>query len=295
MTEAMTLSVPAEVAPRQANTDEQVINLWLRNKVSEHTREAYGRDILRFRAGVKKPLNEVTLADLLDYSDSITLALRSKNRMLASVRSLFTFATRIGYLRFNVAAALEVRKPKKDLAEKILSVREVHRILEKEPNARNHALIRFLYVSTARVSEACALRWRDLQERKDGAQVTLYGKGGETRAVLLSAETWRELTALAVHHKKDYVALRDEHVFVSKTGKPLRRDEVFRIVRRAGQRIGKPNVSPHWLRHAHITHAQENGAPPYLVQHTAGHKSLATTTSYTHVRPDESSSSYLTL
>ncbi len=52
-------------------------------------------------------------------------------------------------------------------------------------------------------------------------------------------------------------------------------------------------VSPHWMRHAHATHSIENGAPITLVQSTLGHKSIETTSRYTHVRPNASSGQYL--
>ena len=51
--------------------------------------------------------------------------------------------------------------------------------------------------------------------------------------------------------------------------------------------------SPHWLRHAHATHALERGAPIHLVQATLGHASVATTGRYLHARPTDSSSRYL--
>ncbi len=52
-------------------------------------------------------------------------------------------------------------------------------------------------------------------------------------------------------------------------------------------------MSPHWLRHAHVSHALDRGAPAHLVQQTVGHASLATTSKYAHARPDASSSEFL--
>ncbi len=57
-------------------------------------------------------------------------------------------------------------------------------------NRRNRALLTLLYGAGLRISEPCGLKWRDLTEREGGAgQVTIYGKGGRTRVVLLSAAT----------------------------------------------------------------------------------------------------------
>ncbi len=95
-----------------------------------------------------------------------------------------------------------------------------------------------------------------MQEREDAGQVTVYGKGGKTRHVLLSSGTWNALTAIRGE------AGDDAPVFVSRTGGPLSRTQVFRIVRAAAKRAGvDKDVSPHWLRHAHASHALDRGAP----------------------------------
>jgi integrase/recombinase XerD len=52
-------------------------------------------------------------------------------------------------------------------------------------------------------------------------------------------------------------------------------------------------VSPHWLRHAHASHALENGAPLHLVQATFGHANIGTTGRYLYARPADSSSRFL--
>ena len=62
---------------------------------------------------------------------------------------------------------------------------------------------------------------------------------------------------------------------------------MHRIVRAAGERVGVEGVSPHWLRHAHASHALERGAPIHLVQATLGHAAVATTGVYLHARPTD--------
>jgi integrase/recombinase XerD len=53
------------------------------------------------------------------------------------------------------------------------------------------------------------------------------------------------------------------------------------------------NVSPHWRRHSHASHALERGASVTLVRDTLGHSSLAITSLYTHAKPSESSALHL--
>ncbi len=77
-------------------------------------------------------------------------------------------------------------------------------------------------------------------------------------------------------------------------GGALDPSQAHRIVKRAAQRAGLSEaMSAHWLRHAHVSHALDRGAPVHLVQATVGHASLATTSRYAHARPSDSSSRYL--
>jgi integrase/recombinase XerD len=107
--------------------------------------------------------------------------------------------------------------------------------------------------------------------------------------VLLSSDTWKELTALRGG------AGPDSPVFTSRKGRGhLHPAQVHRIVQAAAKRAGVDGaVSPHWLRHAHASHALDRGAPIHLVQATLGHASVATTGRYLHARPEDSSARYL--
>lgn len=109
----------------------------------------------------------------------LPLAPASRARAINAVKSLFSFAQRIGYLNFNPAAAIQGPKIKNTLAERILPEAQVHRLLALEPHPRNRVLHRLMYAAGLRVSGVCGLKWRDVQEREEGAgQITVYGKGG---------------------------------------------------------------------------------------------------------------------
>ena len=58
------------------------------------------------------------------------------------------------------------------------------------------------------------------------------------------------------------------------------------MVKRAAAKAGIAGVSPHWLRHAHGSHAIDRGASLPEVQNTPGHGNIATTAGYLHTRPD---------
>lgn len=283
---AITTTTPTAMQA-QAHSDNQLIALWLHGK-SAHSQRAYMADVDKFVAYVGKPLQVVTLGDLQQFVDSLTGKDNSRKRIVSSVKSLFTFGQKLGYLQFNVAAALKAPKPKNTLAERILSESEVLTMIALTTKDRDKVLLRLLYASAGRVSEICGLTWRDVQPSGDSGQVTLFGKGGDTRAVKLSKETWKALQAIRG------TAGADAPVFASQMGGAMVASRVWQIVREAAQRAGiTGNVSPHWFRHSHASHALERGASVALVRDTLGHSSLAVTSRYTHAKPDQSSALHL--
>jgi integrase/recombinase XerD len=183
------------LAASGATSDETLLRLWLHGR-SIHTQRAYTRDATLLLDVTGKGLRELTLADLQAFADSIAdYALSTQARMIASVKSLLSFAHETGYLVFNVGAAVRVPKKKDTLAERILSEPAVQRMLALEPSPRNHLLLRLLYASGARCAELCGLLWRDMVERGEAGQMTVYGKGSKTRSILLSKATWEEVQA----------------------------------------------------------------------------------------------------
>ncbi len=234
------------IRPATLTSDEEaLLTSWLHERPA-HTRRAYRSNVARFLAHVGTSLTEVTLVDLQGYADALAaadLAAASRARMLAAVKSLLTFAHTTGYLPYNVGRGLRLPAVRGRLAERIPTEEEVLTLLAHEPNRRNHALIRLLYTAGLRLSEACALCWRDLQPRGEAGQVTVWGKGEKERAVLLSAGTWRELAAL-----RPAGIGPDAPVFRSRQQQPLSPSQAWRIVKAAAKRAGlekAPEFSPH--------------------------------------------------
>lgn len=275
---------------KESLPDEQIIALWLHGR-SLHTQRAYRADIGRLLIFTGSDLRGLTLGDLQAFADSLgELAPATRARTLSAVKSLLGFGHRLGYLIFDVGGALRLPNLRNGLAARIIPEDAVHRILAMESDTRNHAMLRLLYAAGLRVSELCGLVWRDVQPRGKAGQVTVFGKGGLTRTVLLTEATYGELMTLPGAINGD----QDAPVFRSGKGGPLQPRQVGRIVHAAAKRAGIPApVSPHWLRHAHASHALDRGAPIHLVQATLGHASVATTGKYLHARPDASSATYL--
>jgi integrase/recombinase XerD len=297
--DAAALAVPVA----QVAGDAELLELWLHGR-SPHTQRAYSTDASDFLAFVGKPLPTVTVGDVQAWMHTLNhLAPASRARKISSVKSLFGFGHRLGYLPFDVGRVVKRPKLKDTLAERILSEGDVHKLfvtahqpssfnrtlLQEKRARRNYVLLRLLYAGGLRVDEIARLAWRDLRERGDAGQVTASGKGGKTRVVLLPASVWRELVSIrdgAPPHAPVF-ASRNNAGFLTTT-------QVRRLVYAAGSAAGlDERPSPHWLRHAHATHALERGAAIHLVQATLGHASVATTGRYLHARPTDSSARYL--
>jgi integrase/recombinase XerD len=279
----------AAAVPTQAVSDDHLINLWLDGR-SRHTQRAYEADARAFLAHAARPLRFTTVGDVQAYRASLAaLAPASQARKLSAVKSLLSFARRLGYVAFDVGSVIKLPRVKNALPERIIPEAAVHRLIALEPDRRNRILLLLLYAAGLRISETCALHWRDVQAREDAGQLTVFGKGGKTRMILLPASVWNELQALRLKDAGD-----DLPVFLSRKGGALDPSQAHRIVAAAAKRAGiKGNISAHWLRHAHASHALDRGAPPHLVQSTLGHASLSTTSRYLHARPGDSSARYL--
>ncbi len=299
----------------EGTTEDKLIELWIRLKKSPHTQRAYRRDIEVFRAFVEKPLVSVTLEDALDFCDNLDeleivnrrgevkpLEDNSKRRIINSVKSLFSFAYTSGIFLANVMAAIKPPTAKSAVSQRILSEATVLKMVLLEQDPRNHAILHTLYAAGLRVSELCNLRWRHVIRREEGVQLDIMsGKGDKQRHVLLGESSWNVLSAI---HKG---ASADDFVFQSRQevsrdgyykGTRLDTTTVFRIVREAAKQAGVLNwfeVSPHWLRHCHGSHAIDRKAPLTVVRDTLGHSNIAVTNEYAKARPDQSSSHYLPL
>jgi integrase/recombinase XerD len=82
----------------------------------------------------------------------------------------------------------------------------------------------------------------------------------------------------------------DDPVFAKRNGGRLTERAVNKMMKRTAKAAGvNEKVSPHWLRHAHGSHAIDRGASLPEVQATLGHGNISTTSGYLHARPDSSS------
>jgi hypothetical protein len=89
-------------------TDDELVALWLHGK-SQNTIRAYGEDVAAYRAFAGKGLRSTYLWDLQRYADALAGAPATRARRLRALKSLLSFAAKMGYLPFNVGAAIRAQ------------------------------------------------------------------------------------------------------------------------------------------------------------------------------------------
>lgn len=279
--------VDASVVIEPIEPDGMLIDMWLQG-LPASTQRAYRREVCELLDYVGKPLRDVTLIDMQAYERAKLLekADTSRARAIAAVRSLYKQLQASNYIAVNPAAFWRAPKIKETLAERYLTPDEIDRILAHAKTQRDHALINLMYWAGLRVSEAVALTWKDVLPTPTGATLVIFGKGGKTRYVGIDATMLDELGALRVGTDTGCLFRS------GKTGGCLTERQAYNIVAKAAEKAGI-EASPHYLRHAHASHALENDTPVALVRDTLGHASIATTNKYAHSKPQQSSSSYL--
>ena len=171
--------------------------------------------------------------------------------------------------------------------------------LEEELGLRDRAILELFYASGLRVSELCGLTERDLDLSAGYARC--MGKGRRERVVPIGRQARAAVTEYREKLRPKLIARGLERgryktpltravaaaipLFLSRTGGPIERTAVWRLVRREAQRCGiAGQVSPHTLRHTFATHLLEGGADLRVVQELLGHVSINTTEIYTHVQ-----------
>jgi site-specific recombinase XerD len=276
----------------RAKNDEQILESWLASLTSEHSRRNFETTARRFLAQLPDGgLRSTTVEDVRDALAEITrtVSAAAGRQYVLRVKSLLGYAHRLGYSPFNAGTAIRVRSEARNrgaaLAKRIISEVDVALLVRGARTKRDRILLEVLYASGLRVSELVALTWSDVLARDKGVQLNVMGKGGVERNVLLPEAVSRSLLSL----RGD--AGPDAPVFASgKGGGRLTERAVLGTVKRAAARAGiEAPVSPHWLRHAHASHAIDRGATLPEVQSTLGHGNIATTSGYLHARPESSS------
>ena len=278
--------------------------------LSPNTMEAYRRDLRKFGDFLRRKgaddwgridwdLTQAYLGELTarGYRES-TLA-----RHVSAVRMWLRWLHLTHKIDSDRASLFELPKRWKQLPRTLNLDRTEELVTspdtDTELGLRDRAILELFYSSGLRVSELCSLTSGDLDLRV--GYVRCMGKGRRERVVPVGGKARDALEAYLEHERPKLLdrgmqrgrwpspmtkrAAGGVPLFLTRTGGPLERTAVWRMVRREATRRGIPGeVSPHTLRHSFATHLLENDVDLRIVQELLGHANLATTEIYTHVQ-----------
>ncbi len=258
---------------------------------SPKTKENYTLRIKRFLEFVGDiPLQAINRMQVLDYRMKLHkqwLHIKTINYHIVAIRSFLKFALKNDVDCISPDKLELAKTPPRQV--NYLHEKEIGRLLaapleyatDELKQARDFAILQFLYGTGLRVSELITLKKKDIAY--DSNQFSVIGKGSKLRPVFA--------TKTAMEALKKYLSLRKDEspylfISISKNSfwKHLSRNSIEEIVRTYAKLAGiDKKVTPHTLRHSFATSLLKKWADIRAVQALLGHSSITTTQIYTHV------------
>jgi integrase/recombinase XerD len=262
--------------------------------LSENTILAYGRDLRDFVAfSMSRKIRDIKFvkpALIQEYLIKLSKTGKAESsikRALVAVRMLLRFARLQSLIEDDFSGILEgpkqwQRLPVTCSKEKVLDLLNAPDPSE-EFYLRDKAILELLYATGLRASELAFLKTGDLN--KDIGYLRCFGKGNKERIIPVGRMA---IDAVVEYLESLRPILRksfsEDYLLLSRTGRPLSRIEIWRLIKKYAARAGMPkNLSVHTLRHCFATHLLAGGADLRSVQEMLGHVDISTTQIYTHV------------
>lgn len=282
--------MPETVSNKRSLIREYLSFLQVEKGLAKNSVESYARDLAKLESWTERNNFDLIKLDRKDLREFLTDLSREKlsptsvNRIISALRGFYKFLQFDRHITKNPAEDLDA--PQKGFyLPKFLNGSEIEQLLlipdvSQETGLRNRAILETMYACGLRVSEVCDLKISDIE--LDAGILTCKGKGSKTRKVPLgrSAAEWLK-NYLVLRRKKENIEI--QNLFVSSLGNPISRQDVFKMVKECGEKIGREDVSPHTLRHSFATHLIQNSADVRSVQQMLGHADISTTQIYTHI------------
>ena len=263
--------------------------------LSPNTVSAYRSDLNDFIDFLKEKtfidFNIINRDHIIEYLSSrkeAGLEPASLARRLVSIKVLFRYLFQEHLIPNNIADIMDSPKIWRLLPD-LLSIAEVDALLGAYPAGkdplifRNRAILETLYSCGLRVSEATSLTVGGVNF--DDETIRIVGKGNKERIVPFGRDARNILKRYLENIRPQLSRSATETtLFLSKSGRRLDRERIWRIVKDATILAGiNKNIHPHTLRHSFAGHLLENDADLRVIQELLGHVDITTTQIYTHL------------
>jgi site-specific recombinase XerD len=221
------------------------------------------------------------VCELMSINDYLLYLLEQKHLSHSycnqAVNAIKIYARKFSFIEETEIIKLQRPKKEKKLP-KVMSQREVKRLLEVTINEKHKTELMLAYSCGLRVSEVASMKVKNIDSERM-LVVVHQGKGRKDRITLLSEKM---LDQLRIYYK----AYRPKEWLFENSVRdgPISARTLQQVFRDSARKADIRNeASFHSLRHSFATHLLENGTDLRFIQELLGHCSSRTTEIYTHV------------
>lgn len=156
----------------------------------------------------------------------------------------------------------------------ILSIQEVHKLIQSITNIKQRACIQLIYSCGLRIGEAVNIKVADI----DGHRLQMHikqAKGAKDRIVPMPEDTLNLLREYYKQYKPT------EYLFSGQCQPKYDERSIQQVFHRAKASVGiMKKVTVHSLRHSRATHLVDNGVDMSMIQKFLGHSNIKTTVDF---------------
>lgn len=258
------------------------LNDWLSHlkvyhNISEYTEKNYPihlRKFFEFTNG-RYNVNKITIEKFTKYLLEEKKEARSTiNARLSALRSYFHFLYNEEIIDRKIANNIELIKEEPKEMKKLMSQKQVFKILDSITDVRDRALLETIYTTGIREGECSNLNIENIYF-EDGLLSVIKGKGKKSRTIPISKTALKWLRA--------YIGARKSGpLFLNNRNGRLGERSIYNIVTKYF------NFSPHELRHCFATHLIVKTGNIKGVSNMLGHSSIRMTEEiYTHINTED--------
>lgn len=235
----------------------------------------YARALAKFFMRSPEQLGNAEIRQFfLHQIDTKKLSYHSYRQIYAAVKFLYTVTLQRPW----DVEHLPFPRSREHPLIQVLAGDDLVRLFDAARTPKFRVLFMTIYATGLRITEACRLQVRDIDSRRMVIHVE-QGKGGRGRLTLLSPRLLQELRSYWLLERPErwlFPGPTPEQPLTAEAA----RQALASMVADAGITT---RCTPHTLRHCFATHLLEAGTELVVLQQLLGHRSLKTTTRYTHI------------
>ena len=245
-------------------------------RYSSSTIKTYCESLKRFIIYVKKPIEDITNEDLVNFNNNLQEMRYSYSLQNQVASALKLFFSKVEDKKFSIE---KVERPRREhRLPNVLSKQEVTDILNSLKNIKHKTMLSLVYACGLRRSEVIGLRAIDIDSKRGLLKIN-QSKGNRDRIIPISEKTIEML--------RDYYKAYKPKVWLFEgmlEGERYSEQSLQSVFKKSLKEAGiRRQATLHSLRHSYATHLMEQGTDLRFIQELLGHKSSKTTEIYTHV------------